>query len=147
MTEYSVHAVDQFIRAGLSGDHRVGTDSISLLRQVLKSYVERVIQRGWENAQAADRATIRAADIDVEQIPSKDALQLTISSTKEISRNVLPDAAQVSSDAVLSMVSIVEEYGQTIIRCAELFMKHAGRNTLQAADIELYFELFTGLPE
>lgn len=147
MPEYSTRSIDSFIRASLSDDYRVNSDCIDAVRNAMEAYVTEIVEMGWEQVQADDRTTIQPTDLDVEQVPPQDTLHLAIAPTRRISKELLPENGRMSTDAVLAMVSILEEYGETIIQCAELFMKHADRQTLWPADVDLYFEIFNDLPQ
>lgn len=147
MSEYSEYAIDSFIRSHLTDNYRVSSAAIEPFSSALESYVEEVILRGWERAQANDRTTIQPGDVDVEQVPQKESLHLPMTPTRRVVKAALPETARISPEAVLAVTGMLEEYGETVVQSAELFMRHADRKTLSDADIDLYFSLFSELPE
>lgn len=147
MPEYTEHAIESFMREVVDGSCWVGSGSAVVLRDAIESYASDVIERGWGNAQQADRKTVQPIDIGVEQVGSKDQVQLALNPARNLCKQTVPSGGRISGDTVLAMVGILEEYIETVLIAAQLFMKHADRKTLTADDIDLYFELFTQFPE
>lgn len=147
MSEYSTHAIRSFIDTHAPPDTRIAKHSVTALQTALEAYIRESAGYAWERAADADRKTIYNRDFDVEQPPPKDTLVLPVAPLKRVLHDELPDTARVGENAVLALAGIVEEYGETIVTHAYLFADHADRNTLFAADINLYFDLFEDLPQ
>jgi histone H3/H4 len=132
--------VDTIIRRN-AGDLRVSAEATEELTQRIQARGASLAVDAAERANADGRKTLMAADFDVESVPDKDALELPIAPVDRIARLDIGDRYRVAMDARIALASQLESYADTIATAAAMVARHAGRRTVKAEDIQLYFEL------
>ncbi|MGB9964015.1 histone [Halobacterium hubeiense] len=132
--------VDTIIRRH-AGDLRVSADAAEELAR-------RIQRRGASlAADAADRAaddgrkTLMAADFGVDAVPDADELTLPVAPVDRIARLDLDDRFRVSKDARVALADRLETYAADAAEGAAVLAEHAGRRTVQAEDVQTYFQL------
>jgi histone H3/H4 len=95
-----------------------------------------------EKAAADDRKTLMAADFGVQQVVSRRELELPIAPIDRIARLRIDNRYRVSMDARIALADILEDYANNVANAAAILARHADRRTIQAEDIETYFQLF-----
>lgn len=131
--------VDTIIR-GYAGDLRVSADAAEELARRIQAHGAMLATEAAEHANADGRKTLMAADFGVDALPEDD-LQLPVAPVDRIARLDVDDRFRVSKDARVALATILEEYATDAAQGAVVLAEHAGRRTVQAEDIETYFEL------
>lgn len=93
-----------------------------------------------ERATAAGRKTLMSEDFDAEP-PDPEALELPIAPVDRIARLEIDDRYRVSQEARVTLACLLEEFADDVAAGAAHLTRHAGRRTVQAEDIALYFAL------
>lgn len=132
--------VDSIIRRN-AGSLRVSADAAAALAEHIQSYGAELATNAAGSADADGRKTIMAGDFDVTEVPPQRDLELPIAPVDRIARLDINDRYRVGMDARLALARILEEYADTAAAGAVVLARHAGRRTIQAEDVETYFEL------
>ncbi|KTG10900.1 aldolase [Haloprofundus marisrubri] len=133
--------VDTLIRRN-AGELRVSADAAEELARRIQLHGARLAEDAAEHATADGRKTLMAEDFGVEQVVSRDALELPIAPIDRIARLDIDDQYRVSMEARIALADILEDYANNIASAATKLAHHADRRTVQAEDIETYFSLF-----
>jgi histone H3/H4 len=102
----------------------------------------RVSAGAAEEADTDDRKTLMAADFGVRQVVPRRELELPIAPIDRIARLRIDNQYRVSMDARIALADILEDYANNVADAAAILARHADRRTIQAEDIETYFQLF-----
>ncbi|MFB6296535.1 MAG: histone [Halobacteriales archaeon] len=94
-----------------------------------------------ERAARDDRKTIMAPDFGVEDPPDPSAATLPIAPVDRIARLDVDDRFRVGEDARVALATHLEEHAAEAAAGAATLARHAGRRTVQAEDVETYYEL------
>ncbi|MFB6300843.1 MAG: histone [Halobacteriales archaeon] len=132
--------VDTIIRRQ-AGSLRVSADAAEELARRIQSYGAELAVDAAERATEDGRKTIMAEDFGVETTVDDSELTLPIAPVDRIARLRIDDSYRVGMDARIALADILEDYATNIAESAALLARHAGRRTIQAEDIETYFEL------
>jgi len=134
--------VDAIIRRH-AGDLRVSADAAEELARRIQSHGARLAADAAEHATADGRKTLMSADFGIPEadLPDRDELDLPVAPVDRIARLDIDDSYRVAMDARIALARILEEYAETAAEGAVLLAEHADRRTVQAEDIETYFEL------
>lgn len=133
--------VDNIIRRNADG-LRVSAEAAEVLALRIQEYGAELAIDAAERATEDGRKTLMAGDFGVEQVISKNELDLPIAPVDRIARIKIDDAYRVSMDARIALADILEEYADNVAASAAVLARHADRKTIKAADIETYFQLF-----
>ncbi|MFB6353772.1 MAG: histone [Halobacteriales archaeon] len=132
--------VDTVIRRN-AGSLRVSADAArELARRIQREGAQRAVVAA-ERATADGRKTIQAADFGVESVPDAETLALPIAPVDRIARLDIDDRYRVGMDARVALADQLEDFADEAARGAARLARHAGRRTVQAEDVETYFEL------
>ena len=132
--------VDTLIRRE-AGDLRVSADAAAELARRIQERGSTIAASAAERAEADGRKTLMVEDFGTEPDSNPDSLTLPIAPVDRIARLDIPDRFRVSEDARVVLASILEEYAIEVASGARLLAEHAGRRTIQAEDVEMYFRL------
>jgi len=132
--------VDAIIRRN-AGGLRVSADAAEELALRIQRRGAPLAEEATERADVDGRKTIMAEDFGVEEVPDAEELELPIAPVDRIARLDIGDRYRVGMDARIALTAILEEYADEAARGAATLARHAGRRTIQAEDIETYFEL------
>jgi histone H3/H4 len=132
--------VDAVIRRN-AGGLRVSADATEALARRIQSRGAEIAADATGPADADGRKTITAADLGVEDVPAADDLLLPIAPVDRIARLDLDDRYRVGADARVALAALLEAYADEVAAGAALLARHADRRTIQAEDVETYFEL------
>jgi len=132
--------VDAIIRRN-AGGLRVSADATEALAERIQTHGAAVATDATAAADADGRKTIMAADLGVDDVPPADDLLLPIAPVDRIARLELDDRYRVGADARVALASLLEAYADEAAEGAALLARHADRRTIQAEDVETYFEL------
>jgi len=132
--------VDELIRRR-AGDLRVSADAAEELARRIQERGARLAVEAAERADADGRKTLMASDFEADDVPSRDDLVLPIAPVDRIARLDIPDEYRVSADARLALAARLESYAVDAAEGAAVLAEHAGRRTVQAEDVETYFQL------
>jgi len=132
--------VDALIRRN-AGGLRVSADATETLARGIQTRGAKIAVDAAERADADGRKTIMAADLGVDPAPRADDLLLPIAPVDRIARLELDDRYRVGTDARVALASLLEAYADEVAAGAALLARHADRRTIQAEDVETYFEL------
>jgi len=132
--------VDAIIRRN-AGGLRVSADATEALAERIQTHGATVAAGATAAADADGRKTIMAADLGVDDVPRADDLLLPIAPVDRIARLELDDRYRVGADARVALASLLEAYADEAAEGAALLARHADRRTIQAEDVETYFEL------
>jgi len=132
--------VDAIIRRN-AGGLRVSADATEALAERIQTRGAAVAADATAAADADGRKTITASDLGVEDVPGADDLLLPIAPVDRIARLELDDRYRVGADARVALASLLEAYADGAAGGATLLARHADRRTIQAEDVETYFEL------
>ncbi len=132
--------VDTLIRRE-AGDLRVSADAAEALAQRIQDRGSALASVAAERAEADGRKTLMVEDFDDRSTPSPNSLTLPVAPIDRIARLDIPDRFRVSQDARLVLAAILEEYAVEVADGARQLAEHAGRRTIQAEDIAMYFRL------
>ncbi len=133
--------IDELIRRK-AGDLRVSAGAAEELARRVQDHGADLAVQAAESATADGRKTLMPQDFAVEHAVDRDQLTLPIAPVDRIARLRIDDSYRVSMDARVALADILEEYAENIARSAAVLAEHAGRRTIQAEDVETYFELF-----
>lgn len=132
--------VDTIIRRN-AGSLRVSADAArELARRIQRRGAELAVDAA-ERATADGRKTIQAADFGAERVPTSETLALPVAPVDRIARLDIDDRYRVGMDARVALARELERFADDAARGAARLARHAGRRTVQAEDIETYFEL------
>ncbi|CQH47445.1 archaeal histone [Halobacterium hubeiense] len=132
--------VDTIIRRH-AGDLRVSADAAEELARRIQRRGASLAQDAAERAAADGRKTLMAADFGVETVPDADDLTLPVAPVDRIARLDLDDRFRVSKDARVALADLLESYASDAAEGAAVLAEHAGRRTVQAEDVQTYFQL------
>ena len=132
--------VDAIIRRN-AGGLRVSADATEALAERIQTHGAAVAADATARADEDGRKTIMAADLGVGDVPGADDLLLPIAPVDRIARLELDDRYRVGTDARVALASVLEAYADEAAVGAALLARHADRRTIQAEDVETYFEL------
>ena len=132
--------VDAIIRRN-AGGLRVSADATEALAERIQTHGAAVAADATAAADADGRKTIMAADLGVDGVPRADDLLLPIAPVDRIARLELDDRYRVGADARVALASLLEAYADEAAEGAALLARHADRRTIQAEDVDTYFEL------
>jgi histone H3/H4 len=133
--------VDTIIRRN-AGRLRVSADAAEELARRVQEHGAALAVDAAEHATADGRKTLMAADFGVEQVVTRDELELPVAPVDRIARLRIDDSYRVSMDARIALADILEDYADNVASAAATLARHADRRTIQAEDIETYFALF-----
>jgi histone H3/H4 len=133
--------VDTIIRRN-AGRLRVSADAAEELARRVQEHGADLAVTAAEQATADGRKTLMAADFGVEQVVTRDELELPVAPVDRIARLKIDDSYRVSMDARIALADILEDYADNVASAAATLARHADRRTIQAEDIETYFALF-----
>lgn len=132
--------VDTIIRRH-AGDLRVSADAAEELARRIQRRGASLAQDAAEHAAEDGRKTLMAADFGVDEVPDADELTLPVAPVDRIARLDLDDRFRVSKDARVALADLLESYASDAAEGAAVLAEHAGRRTVQAEDVQTYFEL------
>ncbi|MEE6211081.1 histone [Salarchaeum sp. III] len=132
--------VDDIIRRN-AGDLRVSADAAEELARRIQDHGATVAAAAAERADEDGRKTLMAADFGVDEVTDRESLVLPVAPVDRIARLDIPDEYRVSEDARLALAARLEKYAADAAEGAVILAEHAGRRTVQAEDVETYFEL------
>ena len=132
--------VDDIIRRN-AGDLRVSAGAAEELAARIQTRGAELAVRAAERAAEDGRKTLMAADFGNDTVPDRDGLTLPIAPVDRIARLDIDDDYRVSMDARLVLAEQLEGFADEVARAAAILADHAGRRTVQAEDVETYFEL------
>ena len=133
--------VDTIIRRN-AGDLRVSAEAAAELARRIQEHGAGLAVDAAERATTDGRKTLMASDFGVEQIVDREALELPVAPVDRIARIEIGDRYRVSMDARIALADILEDYADNVAAAAAKLARHADRRTIQAEDIQTYFELF-----
>jgi histone H3/H4 len=133
--------VDEIIRRN-AGDLRVSAGAAEELARRIQLRGAALAEEAADDAAADGRKTLMAADFGVAQVVERESLVLPVAPVDRIARLDIDDSYRVSMDARIALADILEDYADNVARAAAILARHADRRTVQAEDIETYFELF-----
>lgn len=132
--------VDTLIREE-AGDLRVSADAAAALARHIQEYGAQLAADAAERAEADGRKTLMVDDFGRSSVPDPSTLTLPVAPVDRIARLDVPAYVRVAQDARLALAAILEAYGVEAAAGARELAEHAGRRTIQAEDIEMYFRL------
>ncbi|MCD2198631.1 histone family protein [Halobacterium sp. KA-4] len=132
--------VDTIIRRH-AGDLRVSADAAEELARRIQRRGASLAQDAAERAAADGRKTLMAADFGVDEVPDADELTLPVAPVDRIARLDLDDRFRVSKDARVALADLLESFASDAAEGAAVLAEHAGRRTVQAEDVQTYFDL------
>lgn len=132
--------IDTVIRRH-AGSLRVSADAARELARRIQDHGAALATEAAVRADADGRKTIMADDFGVDSPPDREDLALPIAPIDRIARLDLDDRYRVGMDARIALAHILETYADSAAEGAAILARHAGRRTVQAEDIETYFEL------
>ena len=132
--------VDTIIRRN-AGSLRVSADAArELARRIQRRGAELAVEAA-DRATADGRKTIQAVDFGAEEVPNAESLALPVAPVDRIARLDIDDRYRVGMDARVALARELEAFADDAARGAARLARHAGRRTVQAEDIETYFDL------
>jgi histone H3/H4 len=132
--------VDTIIRRH-AGDLRVSADGAAELARRIQRRGAALAVDAAERATAEGRKTLMAEDFGSSSVPDAESLVLPVAPVDRIARLDVDDRFRVSMDARVALAAQLEEYATDAAEGARVLAEHAGRRTVQAEDIETYFQL------
>jgi histone H3/H4 len=132
--------VDAVIRRH-AGDLRVSADAAEELARRIQDYGASLAVDAAERASADGRKTLMVEDFGVESVPDGGDLTLPVAPVDRIARLDVDDRFRVSKDARVALADVLEAWAAEAAEGATVLAEHAGRRTVQAEDIETYFQL------
>jgi len=132
--------VDSIIRRN-AGSLRVSAGAARELAQRIQSRGADLAAVAAEEATADGRKTIQADDFGIEVVPEAESLVLPVAPVDRIARLDIGDRYRVGMDARVALAEQLETFADGAARGAARLARHAGRRTVQAEDIEAYFDL------
>jgi len=133
--------VDTIIRRN-ADELRVSAGASEELARRIQQHGATLAVDAAERATADGRKTLMASDFGVEQIVDRQELELPVAPVDRIARIEIDDRYRVSMDARIALADILEDYADNVAAAAAKLARHADRRTIQAEDIQTYFELF-----
>jgi Histones H3 and H4 len=133
--------VDQVIRRN-AGNLRVSADAAEELARRIQAHGAELTKEAAEQATGNGRKTLMPADFGVEQVIDREELTLPIAPVDRIARLRIGDQYRVGMSARIALADILEDYADSVAAAAARLARHADRRTVQAEDIETYFDLF-----
>jgi histone H3/H4 len=132
--------VDGIIRRH-AGDLRVSAGAAEELARRIQRHGASLAVDAAAVASEDGRKTLMAEDFGVESVPDDADLQLPVAPVDRIARMDVDDRFRVSKDARVALADVLEAYASEAAAGAALLAEHAGRRTVQAEDVQMYFEL------
>ncbi len=142
--------VDTIIRRHADG-LRVSAEAAERLAERIQWRGAEIAETAAERAKADGRKTIMASDfaglvpdetpIGAADRPTQDQLTLPIAPVDRIARLDIDSRYRVGMEARIVLTAALEAYAESVAEGAVLLARHAGRRTIQAEDIETYFQL------
>ena len=132
--------VDTLIRQE-AADLRVSAGAAEALARYIQDHGAEIAAEAAERAEADGRKTLMVEDFGRSAVPDPDELTLPLAPIDRIARLDVPDRFRVGQDARIALAAILEAYATTAAEGARHLAEHAGRRTIQAEDIEMYFRL------
>ena len=127
---------------------RRNAGSLRVSSGAARELAERIQREGAELAVVAaqratedGRKTIQAVDFGVDSVPDAESLALPVAPVDRIARLDIDDRYRVGMDARVALARQLEAFADEAARGAARLARHAGRRTVQAEDIETYFDL------
>jgi len=133
--------VDDIIRRNADA-LRVSAGAAEALAARIQDHGAELAESAAERATADGRKTLMATDFGVEQVIDREAVELPVAPVDRIARLRIDDRYRVSMEARIALADVLEDYADNVARAAAKLARHADRRTVQADDIETYFELF-----
>jgi histone H3/H4 len=133
--------VDTIIRRN-AGELRVSADAAEELARRIQYHGADLAVDAAERATEDGRKTLMAPDFGVQQVVTRGELELPVAPVDRIARLRIDDRYRVSMDARIALADILEDYADNVASAAAKLARHADRRTIQAEDIETYFDLF-----
>jgi histone H3/H4 len=133
--------VDDIIRRNADG-LRVSAGAAEALAARIQDHGAELAEAAAEQATADGRKTLMATDFGVEQVIEREDVELPVAPVDRIARLRIHDRYRVSMEARIALADILGDYADNVARAAAKLARHADRRTVQADDIETYFELF-----
>lgn len=132
--------VDTLIREA-APDIRVSQDAAEKLALEIQERGAELAIDAAENARRDGRKTVMPEDFDfTAPAAGKGKLTLPVAPIDRIARLRIEDY-RVSQDARLALASYLENWAREAAAASAKLARHAGRRTLQAEDIEVYFDV------
>ncbi|MFB6360151.1 MAG: histone [Halobacteriales archaeon] len=132
--------VDTIIRRN-AGSLRVSAEAAQELAQRIQERGAALATVAAEEATADGRKTIQAGDFGVTSVPDAESLVLPVAPVDRIARLDIDDRYRVGMEARVALADLLEDFADEAARGAARLARHAGRRTVQAEDIEAYFDL------
>jgi histone H3/H4 len=132
--------VDGVIRRH-AGDLRVSAGAAEELARRIQRHGAALAVDAAALADADGRKTLMAEDFGVESVPNGSDVTLPVAPVDRIARLDVDDRFRVSKDARVALADVLEDYASEAAKGAALLAEHAGRRTVQAEDVQAYFEL------
>jgi len=133
--------VDDIIRRN-AGGLRVSAGAAEELASRIQDHGADLAIQAADRATADGRKTLMASDFGVEQVVDHEEVELPVAPVDRIARLRIDDRYRVSMEARIALADILTDYADNVARAAAKLARHADRRTVQADDIETYFELF-----
>ena len=133
--------VDTIIRRN-AGDLRVSAGAAKELARRVQEHGAELAVDAAARATEDGRKTLMAEDFGVERVVDRTDLELPVAPVDRIARLDIDDRYRVSMDARIALADILEDYADNVAAAAATLARHADRRTIQAEDIQTYFELF-----
>jgi len=133
--------VDDIIRRNADG-LRVSAGAAEELAARIQEHGAELTVQAAERATADGRKTLMASDFGVEQVVDREDVELPVAPIDRIARLRIDNRYRVSMEARIALADILTDYADNVARAAAKLARHADRRTVQADDIETYFELF-----
>ena len=132
--------VDAIIRRN-AGGLRVSAEAAGELARRIQREGAALAEEAADRATADGRKTIQATDFGVEAVPDTESLTLPVAPVDRIARLDIDDRYRVGMDARVALADRLEGFADEAARGAARLARHAGRRTIQAEDVEAYFDL------
>ena len=134
--------VDAIIRRH-AGDLRVSADAAEELARRIQDHGARLAADAAQRATEDGRKTVMSMDFGIPEaeLSDRDDLALPVAPVDRIARLDIDHTYRVAMDARVALAELLEEYATDAASSAVLLAEHAGRRTVQAEDIETYFQL------
>jgi len=134
--------VDTVIRRE-AGDLRVSADAAEELARRIQRRGAALAREAAEHATDAGRKTLMVEDFgfDAADALERGDLTLPVAPVDRIARLDIPDEYRVAADARVALAAHLEAFADDAADGAATLARHAGRRTVQAEDVETYFEL------
>jgi histone H3/H4 len=131
--------VDEIIRRN-AGDLRVSAGAAEELARRIQRHGAALAGEAAARATDDGRKTLMAADFDATGA-GQDELTLPVAPVDRIARLDIDDRYRVSTDARVALAALLERYADEAADGAAILARHADRRTVQAEDVETYFDL------